>query len=79
MAANGVPICAPLCAVPQMTCIGSCNSEYIPKAIQCYNRGSDGADVQARCVIHPLSFAPSLHISIVKHDLVSLEKNLLDC
>jgi len=35
--------------VPQFTCIGgSCNA-FTPNIIQCYNRGSDGVDVQWEC------------------------------
>jgi len=35
--------------VPQFTCVGgSCNA-FTPNIIQCYNRGSDGLDVQWEC------------------------------
>jgi len=37
--------------VPQLKCVGGtavCRA-FIPKVVQCYNRGSDGTDVQWEC------------------------------
>jgi len=36
--------------VPQLKCVGgSASGRYEPKTVQCYNRGSDGVDVQWEC------------------------------
>jgi hypothetical protein len=36
--------------LPQLTCIGGTNRcKYLPPVIQCYNRGSDGVDIQWEC------------------------------
>ena len=36
--------------VPQLTCIGGTNRcKHLPATVQCYNRGSDGQDVQWEC------------------------------
>jgi len=39
--------------VPQLKCVGGdagCTS-FVPQVVQCYNRGSDGFDVQVRHLI----------------------------
>jgi len=37
--------------VPQLNCVGGTAGckEFIPKIVQCINRGSDGSDVQWEC------------------------------
>lgn len=36
--------------VPQLTCIGGTNRcKFLPPTVQCYNRGSDGQDIQWEC------------------------------
>jgi len=39
-------------AVPQLKCIGgSAKCAYEPDVVQCYNRGSNGVDIQVRLFI----------------------------
>lgn len=36
--------------VPQLTCVGgSAKGDFTPNVVQCYNRGSDGSDIQWEC------------------------------
>ncbi len=38
-------------SIPQLKCVGgSAKGVYEPDVVQCYNRGSDGVDVQVRWI-----------------------------
>ena len=33
--------------IPQLTCVGgTARGQFVPQVVQCYNRGTDGVDVQ---------------------------------
>jgi hypothetical protein len=66
-------------SIPQLKCVGgSAKGVYEPDVVQCYNRGSDGVDVQVRWIyfwflkIIRICFSGNVQVKCLKN--LNLEK-----
>ena len=53
--------------VPQLKCVGGSAgcSAFTPSVVQCYNRGSDGYDVQVKYILYSNNFLCPIMIRAV--------------